>query len=230
MKKNFLIALSVLLSINVHAQYKKASFLTKKGRTYDIGGAGHFISEGHSSVPGIIYSYGKENSEKRIFHWFDLELLMPAKFSYKTEEFTTKTPVTVSGKSKLGLIYRYNLAYYLINNSNPDNKLLPFVTGGLNWVITSGNANEVYMPNISTDVKKKFMVSDGNLGASFGVGSVYNITSTFGLKLTAGYSYQLNVNAGEDSYKSEGYSLYYVFPNHPYVTLGVRFRMDRDDD
>ena len=230
MKKNYLIALMVLLSINMHAQYKKASFLTKAGRTHDIGGAGHFINDGNVTLPGIFYSYGKESTEKRIFHWFDLELTLPAKFSYKTQDAVSQNPVTVSGKSSTGLIYRYNLAYYLMDNSNADNKLLPFITAGINFTIAGTKIKTVvYSPESFTDVKKTPAADGGNAGANLGLGGIYNFTSKVGLKLTAGYSYQVNANANGFN-QPDGYSIYNVFASHPYVTLGVRFRMDGDDD
>jgi hypothetical protein len=69
-------AVAILLAYSsTQAQYKKASFLNKSGRTYDLGFASHFLSGGGGTVPGIYYSYGRDKG-KRTFHWFDLELLL----------------------------------------------------------------------------------------------------------------------------------------------------------
>jgi hypothetical protein len=230
MKKYFLFTLIVLLCMNVNAQYKKVSFLNKKGRTYDFGGTAHFLTDGNAIVPGFIYSFGRQRAERKTFHWFDLEILFPAKFSYKTEDFTTKVPVTVNGKSQPGLIFRYNLAYYLTDNSNSANKLLPFVTGGLHITLIGGSTDGylTYTPDTYYDVQKKPADRDLNLGANLGLGVIYNITSKFGLKMTGGYSYQYNSNSKySESYKP-GYSTYDFFSSHPYATLGVRFTMSRE--
>ncbi len=118
--KKFYVGIVILLACSgAQAQYKKASFLNKSGRTYDLGFAGRFLSGGGGTVPGIYYSYGRDKG-KRIFHWFDLEVLLPTRFTYNTvDKNNAETVVTVSGKSKLGIVYRYNFAYYLTDAENP---------------------------------------------------------------------------------------------------------------
>jgi hypothetical protein len=232
MKRNLIIVLVVCSCMNVSAQYKKASFLNKPGRTHEIGFTGHFISDGGVTVPGIAYSYGREREGKRLFHWFDLEFLLPAKFSYNTVEFTSRTPVKVSGESSFGLNYRYNLAYYLIDNSKAENKILPFVTGGIHIKIFGGSPKEestTFSPNVSNDVDRQVTYDNVNFGANVGVGGIYKISSGIGIKLTGGYSFEYNSESGQaDSWKANGYSVYKFYYNHPYVTLGVRFIVDKD--
>jgi hypothetical protein len=227
--KNCFFAFLILFCAQSKAQYKKASFLNKKGRTYELGGTAHFISEGHATVPGIVYSFGREHEEKRTFHWFDFEALLPSTFSYTTEDFTTHAPVTVSGKSSMGWVFRYNFAYYLANNSNPDNKLLPFVTAGVGMAFVVPQTRDViYTPGDSYyDVQKQTISSDFNVGANFGLGLVYNFTPVFGIKLAGGYNFLYNLNLASGD--TEGYSDYYFYSSHPSASLGVRLTMPQRD-
>jgi len=231
MLKHYFFALLIFAGAHANAQYKKASFLNKKGRTYEAGATARFLTEGHSIAPGLAYSFGRQHEEKRTFHWFDLEFLLPTKFHYETVDHDTQTPVTVSGKSNLGFAFRYNFGYFLADNSNAKNKLLPFVTGGLGIVFGADAMNTTYSPDGSYDVLKQPVRSDLNLGGNLGVGVVYNFTKTVGMKLSGGYSYQYNFNndySGSD-YQANGYSFYNFFTSHPYVGLGVRFTIAQND-
>lgn len=229
--KHCFLAVLVLFCAQSQAQYKKANFLNKKGRTYEFAGTAHFLSEGHATLPGIVYSFGREHEEKRTFHWFDFEALLPTKFSYQTEDFTTKAPVTVSGKSSLGFVFRYNFAYYLMNNSNADNKLLPFVTAGLGMAIAPpGTRDIVYTPQDTYDPQKQPVSTDLNLGVNLGAGLVYKFSPVVALKAVGGYSYQYNTNTDMgNSYTSDGYSSYIVYTSHPYASLGIRLTMPQRD-
>lgn len=229
--KHCFFAVLMLIGAQSHAQYKKANFLNRKGRTYEFAGTAHFISAGHATVPGILYSFGREHEEKRTFHWFDFEVLLPTKFSYATVDHTTKAPVTVSGKSSLGFAFRYNFAYYLADNSNADNKLLPFVTAGLGIALAAPQAREyVYTPQDAYDPQKQPVSSDANLGINLGAGLVYNISQVVGIKAAGGYSYHYNYNVGIDgSSTSDGYSIFNFYTSHPYATLGIRLTMPQRD-
>ena len=232
MKKNLLFALVILLCLNLDAQYKKASFLSRPGRTHEIGFFGHFISDNGLTVPGIAYSYGRERAGKKIFHWFDMEFLLPTKFSYNTREFTTKEPIRVSGKSNLGFLYRYNFAYYLADNSNRETKVLPFVTAGLHFILFGGELRPdrtTFSPATSTDVEKQPIYDNLNMGASIGLGGIYKLSAAVGIKATARYSYEYNSDSGTtNDWKSQGYSVYKFYGSHPYVSVGIRFIVDKD--
>jgi hypothetical protein len=211
--------------LSVNAQYKKASFLNKAGRTYDLGFTGHLISEG--MVPGIFYSYGKDNGTKRLFHWFDLELLLPSKFKYTTEDVDTKEAVTVKGSSKVGLIYRYNLGCYLLDNTKEGAKFLPFVTGGINVLLLGGTAKDYTTSPENVNPVKVATNQNFSAGANAGIGMIYSFTSKFGLKAAAGYNYQYNKTPS--SWSDGVYSVYNVYTSHPYVSVGLHFRMENDD-
>jgi hypothetical protein len=225
MRKIIILAMIALSCVNAEAQYKKASFLNSTGRTYDVGFASRFMGDGMSTMMCIHYSYGKDRG-KRLFHWFDLELLLPTKFSYKTysnddPNFTS----TVSGKTKTGLSYRYNLAGYLTDITKTDAKFKPFATLGINMIIFGATANEVVETPTLIDPNKTPAFNAFSIGANAGLGCLYNFNPKIGMKFTAGYNFQTNTNTGPDS----GQETHYSYISHPYITLGVRFTMPERD-
>jgi hypothetical protein len=225
MRKFYFAALLMTTVVSASAQYKKASFLTKGGRTYDLGATGRFMGDGKSAATGFLFSYGRDKGTKRAFHWFDLEVVLPIKFSIaaKDRSTTPNTPVTVAGKTTAALIYRYNFAYYLMDNSNANNKVLPFVTAGINLLLAGNSFKD---DNSSYGYKDPQFVSDGlSYGANLGAGVVYNFTPKVGLKVTGGYNLQGNY-AGENY--AEGIKKYYPFVSHPYITAGIRFQLHDD--
>jgi len=223
--KRIYFGMAILLACSsVQAQYKKASFLSKSGRTYDLGASARFLSGGGGTVPGFYYSYGRDKG-KRVFHWFDLEFLVPTKFNYNTnDKADPQTVVNVTGKSKFGLAYRYNLAYYLTNVENSESKLKPFVTAGINFLITGGTASTYDYTPSNADPSKIPLFSAFNCGANAGLGGIYSISEKIGIKLTAGYNWQGTVST------ESGSSVYNVFGNHAYVGLGIRFVIVGDGD
>ena len=224
MKKFIIMALIALSCMKAEAQYKKASFLNSTGRTYDVGFAARFMGDGMSTMMGIHYSYGKDRG-KRLFHWFDLELLLPTKFTYKT--YSNDDPnitSTVSGKTKIGLSYRYNLAGYLTDITKTDAKFKPFAALGINVIIFGATANEVVGTPTLIDAVITPVFFTFSIGANAGLGCLYNFNPKIGMKFTAGYNFQTNTDTGYDS--GEKYDLY---KSHPYITLGVRFTMPERD-
>ncbi|HPH83876.1 MAG TPA: hypothetical protein PLC48_00400 [Ferruginibacter sp.] len=224
MRKFYFLLVMTACSLSVEAQYKKASFLTRGGRTYDLGFSGHFISDGKSNVPGIYYSYGSDKG-KRFFQWNDLELLLPTKFEYQTRDVNLLTPVTVTGKSKLGLAFRYNVGFYLLNPKNEKNKLKPFLTIGLNVLALGGSAKPVsveYNPDLTNGVEKYPGETTFSFGGNVGAGAIFTLSDKFGIKLAGGYNLQSQV---EPSKYDDSYDSFNVYGSHPYVNLGVRFTM-----
>ena len=123
MKKNFLVIACAILAMNGNAQYKKATILNKTGRIYDIGLTSRLQSGERSSSYGFFLSFGKESSQKRIHHWFDTELMFGNKYNYTTDvSYGPPSKVQVNGKSGAYFGLRYNLAYFLVDNSNEQNK------------------------------------------------------------------------------------------------------------
>jgi len=212
--------------IQMQAQYKKASFLNKTGRTHEIGFSGRFISASHMTLPGIYYSYGKDN-DKRLFHWFDLELMLPSKFKYNTYDVTTNEQLSVTGKTTMALAWRYNLACYLTDNTNDEKKFLPYVNGGINLIVVGGDPVADQVWENDKDEQKLPVELAASYGAHLGVGGIYKLKENLGLKFNAGYNYQANTSS--NAYDGSGYSTFYPITSHPYVTIGLRFRMERDN-
>ena len=237
MKKiNLLLALAILTTI-ANAQYKKASFLNKDGRTYDLGISPHFLSNSSATAMGILFSYGRDKGNNRIFHWYDLELILPTTFKYttngttydnNTNAYVTIPNVHVTGKSTTQLIWRYNFAYYLLNNQDEKNKLLPFVSAGINWCLSGASPSGVLTVDNNAsvyDLDKYPAPVSLSVGADVAAGAIYDITKVIGAKILLGYNFQKNYHSSlsGSSLQSE---YYYFLDNHLYGSIGIRFRMD----
>jgi hypothetical protein len=227
MRKNLLCAgIIMLLCGNVEAQYKKASFLTKSGRTHEVGGMARFLSSaGAGTMPSFYYGYGRDKG-KRLFHWFDLELMFPTNFKYSTYEVSSpQDKVEVSGKSKIGLAYRYNLAGYLTNPES-ESKIKPFATLGINVMIVGGTAKSYTTYPEFADPYEVPPFSSFSYGGNAGLGAIYNFSNKVGIKAAAGFNYQGLFNGSE--FDGDNYKAYNFLGSHPYFSLGVRFTMEED--
>jgi hypothetical protein len=219
--------------ISAEAQYKKASFLNKKGRTYDLGLTSRVLGGGNSVALGFNFSYGKERSNKRLFHWWDLDYVIANKYNYNT---TTKvfgaggafveTPIQVSGKTGANLAWRYNLAYFLVNNGNEDNKILPFVDLSVGLILSmQSKLDYTTSPIINALPKKVVLPEVSGWTAGAGAGAIYRVNEGFGIKLTATY-YGVLSNESRDGSNSE---IFRTLPNHIGVSLGAHWLLDRDN-
>jgi hypothetical protein len=221
MRNIFLVAF-ITIGLAANAQYKKAGFLNKEGRTYEIGVAGHFMAKPRSMAPGIFLNYGKEN-ENNLFGWMDFEFILPSKFSA-----TTKTnPVTIVGKTKLAFAYRYNYGYYLVNKNKDENKILPYITGGLGFKLGGGGVTTTQDYSNTSFVTPDFPVV---LGLNAGAGAVFRITKTLGVRFAGGYAFQIDTDKLGDNQDSGGYpdGYYSSYVSHPYATLSLRLTLNDD--
>jgi hypothetical protein len=226
MKTSLLIIALTMFFVNAEAQYKKASFLNKTGRIYDIGITGRLQNGGRSSSPGFFLAYGKESTEKRIHHWYDMELALGNKYSYSSTVSGSSNKVQVSGKSRPDFSFRYNLAYFLADNSSEDAKLLPFINIGIGYV-TSGLSIDSYTlnPDNGNYPEVTPLSSRGSLTYGGGGGILYKLNANIGIRASVAYYGVSNLN-NTDMY-SQTYFL--TLANHPAVSLAIRFRMDRDE-
>ncbi len=221
MKKNLLSCVSVLLMFAASAQYKKASFLNKTGRIYDIGGTMRILGNERSSAFGFFVSYGKENADKRVHHWYDTEVMFGSSYKYQTtSQSNPGTPITVTGTTGSEVTIRYNWAYFLTDQSDAETKFGPFVNLALGYTGTWGYGSANYPDN---DYPLK-QVDGGTSAFIFGGGAgfVYRFTPGIGLRLSAAY---YGVSDGEP--KSD--LIFKRVVNHPAVNLAVRFKMNRGD-
>lgn len=230
------------VSLVSNAQYKKASFIKKGGRTYETTLRGSIINQSSCFQPAVSISFGRDKEDSRLFNWHDIELTLPVNYSYNTTyshydnagEQTTQLPAKVKARASSGLAYRFNMGYYLADNSNEDNKILPFVNVGASAMLYTDGKNYGYTtePEEAAGYLDKYPSSDGNLSLGFngGAGVLFRVTNWFGVKATAGYSLQLNTtNLGELDGSSTSRSFFY-YKSHPYISLGLRFRVARSED
>ncbi|MEI2749672.1 MAG: hypothetical protein V9E88_13040 [Ferruginibacter sp.] len=209
-----------------NAQYKKASFLNKSGRTYDLGFSGRLMNNGIGSKPGLYYSYGRDKGA-RTFHWFDIEFVLPVKYAYNTYDLNNPTvPVAVSGKTRFGITYRYNFGIYFIDVSKSESKIRPFATAGLNIMVSGATLRYQTLKTVPeySDPQTRPSFSGISYGGNIGIGGIYQINSKIGIKLVGGYNLQGFMDT--DQVVEGGYKLYDINPSHPYVTAGVRFIMN----
>lgn len=232
MKKLFLLAVLFSAISTSQAQYKKASFLNKKGRTYDLGLTSRILGGGNSPAIGLSFSYGKERSAKRLFHWWDLDFTLGNKYKYNTTALvyngtsTVEKPVSVSGKTGSNLAWRYNLAYFLMDNGNEDNKILPFVDLSVGIIVsTQSTLNYTTNPSDVSNLSKDVLSGVGAYTCGVGAGVIYKVNDGFGIKFNAAY---YAVLSSETTADGEG-RYFKTLPNHVGVSIGAHWLLDRDN-
>ena len=62
MKQTITISLCFFISFTLSAQYKKASFFSKQGRTYELGTNFSYLGSGQAPAVSIVYSGSLETS------------------------------------------------------------------------------------------------------------------------------------------------------------------------
>ncbi len=224
MKKIQTLALILLATMVAQAQYKKASFFSKGGRTYELGTTAHVMSDGKGAPLGFYFSWGRDKTESHFFRWTEIVVLPPYKYQFQTLASTLDNPgnkesISVSGKSSTHVVYNFNVGYHLLDRSEDEKKILPFVFLGFN-VVLAGNIKEENYSSGYYDLEKEGAGDGFSLGVRGGAGVLFNLTEKAAIKLAAGYNYQFNF--GVDNYST---STYDIFTSHPLVSLGIRFRL-----
>lgn len=217
------ISISMILLLAVAAataQYKKASFFEKTGRTYGFNGKVHAMGDGKGSPVGINVSFGRDQEGKRVFTFWDLSYVPGYKFTFNTAN-ENGDPLTITGKSSAQIVYSYNTGYHLLKNEE-GRIIQPYLTWGIHFVLFGGaNAKNIsdddYHTNDKVVSKKSFT---GGLGG--GAGVLFNVTPGFGFKLEGGYTYMANLSL---DIREDAKDYYHMYTSHPYVTAGVRFRI-----
>ena len=224
-----------LITIASNAQYKKASFFERDGRTFELGTDTRILTKGRSLQQGIHVAFGREMSQ-RFFYNYEFELTLPSKYKTLTnvelntnEYYRSYSKENISGKSKTGLLFRLNFGYFLKDDEDEKNKLVPFLTLGLHYkfiglklsiedaVKTTSYYEIPYGESPSSG-------SSGSAGINLGVGGLYKITNKIGFKFNGGYNVEISANPifsnGSIDIKS-----YEQFISHPYISLGLRYKI-----
>lgn len=218
MKKCTLFAIIFLACLHSNAQYKKASFFSKDGRTFALGVTSRFFGNSFGSAQGLNLSHGKEKQGKKIFHWWDLEYVRGNNYTGKNTinvfNGTVYVPTTYTFIANSGstLGYRYNLGYFISNDN--DKKIKSFVNISLNYLIGlrgrfNDNAEE-----------------QANFFASLGAGGIYKIEQRIGLKFSATYNLSPANLISTNTVRAEIIEI----PNHIALNIGIRWLMDKDED
>jgi hypothetical protein len=214
----------LLLSVfaGAFAQYKKASFFEKEGRTYGLSARLHALGDGKGSPVGFYAAFGRDQGGKRLFTWWELGFIPSYSFSKMVVDRDNNLDVLVTGKAKSQFIYGYNWGWHFIKSEGELPKLQPYLTAGFNFVILGGLKQLDDYSSYNTDptvADRSFSVGVGG-----GAGLIFNINSWFALQATAGYTLQGNLAIeSEDADK-----YYHMYTKHPYVSAGVRFRVSQD--
>ncbi|WP_276485135.1 hypothetical protein [Paraflavitalea pollutisoli] len=221
MKKFSFTLLLFTLYAGTFAQYKKASFFEKAGRTYALGSRLNALGDGKGGPIGFYISFGRDQDGKRLFTNWDLQYIPGFKFSKNVLD-EDKAVRTIRGKSRAQFIYGYNWGYHLIKGEGETPRIQPYLTAGFNFVISGGVKEwDDYYTNTDPYISERSF----GVGIGGGAGAVFNLSSWFGLNLAAGYNLQGNI-ATDGDYAQKAYHMY---TSHPYVSAGVRFRISSDD-
>src|SRR5215216_2573412 len=103
------------LSLSLSAQYKKASFFGKEGRTYEFGTQMYMLGDGKGNPVGFKLAFGRDQEGKRFFSAWELQFIPSYKYAYTTTNENSE-PVTVNGKSQGTFIYALNYCFHLLKN------------------------------------------------------------------------------------------------------------------
>jgi hypothetical protein len=213
MKKINLTLLVLFICISSFAQYKKASYFGKEGRTYGIGTQYYFLGEGLGKVRGYSFSIGSETDGKRFIGGYEFQYIPKYEFEFVTKD-RMNLDAWVRGTAKPSFIFQVNLGSYLLSN-DADRKIKPYLQASIIAKIVGGvkesNSEE-------TDAKYAAPTQFG-IGLGAGGGSLFYLNNWLALKGEVGYAYMLGVsNASSDD-------VYYVFPKHSYASAGLVFRI-----
>jgi hypothetical protein len=218
--KKLTLSMAVLFSsLCLCAQYKKASFFGKEGRTYEIGSQMYNFGDGKGSPIGFKIAFGSDQDGKQFFSAWELQYIPSYKYSFTTTDENTGS-VLVSGKSKNAFVYAVNYGYHLLKNDESERKVKPYVTAGFNIVISSGVKTQIITPDDSYNLQKGTSDEQFNFGLSGGLGCMVNFTQKFGLRLQGGYNFQVPIG-GDEGYDE----VYRLFTSHTYISAGLRLRI-----
>jgi hypothetical protein len=234
MKKLIFTSAMALLFSASFAQYKKASFLNKEGRTHELGTNFSFISNGGGSpVMSIVYS-GSLEGEKNLSLFSDIELMLKGKLGFNAAYYNdlgVNTTGKLTGETPMYLLIRYGAQYRFVKSeSSDDAKLVPYARLGLLYGIGFGNDYKLKDKNGNS-------VSSGNstpstpdhespFGLEGGAGVTYYFAKNFGIKVGANYRTLFHISGINEGSSTSG--IYYPLKSHPGISIALKYRVFRD--
>ncbi len=226
MKQIKFLSVLVLFCATTFAQYKKASFFNKDGRTLELGTSLAFIPNG-AGRPALCFNYTTSiESAKKISPYSELEFMPRMRFSFDGIGFSSTTGSYVSGKftgtSPVYLLTRYGLQYRFANaESGNEAKLVPYVKAGLgvgygiglNYSLRDNNGNIIS----SDDTEPSVPEHELSFIAEPGAGATYYFTKKTGIKVGLSYMHVMQLI-------KNGNSQIEFFPFRSHVKLNVSFK------
>jgi hypothetical protein len=219
MKNLMPVVVALLISSGISAQYKKASFFGKAGRTYEIGSQMYMFGDGKGSPIGFKIGFGRDQDGRRFFSSWEIQYIPSYKYSFTTTDYYSNEPVNVNGTTKPTWVYALNYSFHILRNEEEQRMVMPFVSAGLNIVLSKGVRTESYDPASAFPVKGTVDKFTSGIGA--GLGTIINITPTYGFKLQGGYNHEFSLGTS-NQYDENPYDLH---TSHPYVSLTFRARL-----
>jgi hypothetical protein len=217
MKKINVTLLLLFIALCSSAQYKKASYLGKEGRTYCLGTNFYFLGKGSGTPMGYTLSIGRDVDGSQFFGRYEFQYIPSYNFSFETIDSYGRT-ATIMGKTKAAIIYGMNAGYYLLKNENATGKLKPYLTAGINIQFLGG----VKESNSEEGDARVAADPQFSIGPGAGAGLLFNFTPWLALQAEGGYRYQFGVSTESEK------EVYYVLPKHAYASAGLRFRITRN--
>lgn len=208
MKKISLTLLVFLIGLISMAQYKKASYFGRDGRTYSLGTRWYALGEGINTQMGYSLSLGNDVEGKQLFYGWGIQYIPSYNFNVSATKWDG-TSYSVIGKTKSSVIFEYNLGCFLLNNDKSERKIKPYLAGALGIKFVGGVKE-------STEDDPEAEGPGFGLGLNGGAGLFYYFIPRLGIQAEGGYSYQFKFNADKT---------YNVFPSHSYVKAGLVFRL-----
>jgi hypothetical protein len=215
MKKINLTLLVFLIGFSCMAQYKKANYFGKNGRTYGLGTRAYKLSDYSGTVMGYTFSLGRDKDGKRFFTGQEFQLIPSYKVQLEVlEESGGYKPVNFTTKAQL--IYTINFGYFLLKNDNSTRKIKPYLSAALGLKFMGGVKEEyAFTDEIAADLPVAVSLNGGG-------GLFFYMKPRLGLKVEGGYSLQNSLTTTGLNQKD------YALPNHAYASAGVVFRIIQD--
>ncbi len=229
--KNYSKTTIFLLSIlfvcsSVAAQYKKASFFTKNGRSYSFHAGQRFGSTGVTSITNFGITISIYKQEKKFFSGWGLEWLGSSNYSYSSNLLSDPAgtpPTTLSGKVPGGLGFNYHIGYNFGDVFDEELKTIPFIRLGAETIINRLYIGEGRLYDSYEQPTSEF----ASVGIDFGGGLSYRVSKNWSAIGHLGY--RININGTKkDSYSSRPKKDFNAMPSHLFFNLGMRYIVSID--
>jgi long-subunit fatty acid transport protein len=220
------------ITLPSNAQYKKASFLSKGGAIYELGGGLTFMSNTLGSKPlQFTYSSALETNDKNGGYYFELGLVTNSKLQFNANYETVSSPTVKNGMLNIerGGMLLTKIGYqYRFFKKGESSKFIPYVRLGMvtcfapykeTNVLKENNTNEEVI-NYDKEVSDKMFYYGVNAGA----GGTYYINERFGIRVGLEY----NQLFGKDKDASYNIPIVQRYQSFPTAILALRYRIPFD--